>query len=603
MARPAGMTGDNGRSALRASIGHLSALLRLNGVRRSVTPLLTVLGLVASLAEALGITLVVLFVYSVVGELEAIAETSGPFGRVLGVLHSRLDNPMETAALIAALILLRGLLSFAHVMVSAKVGEGISKTTRDTIHQRYLTFDYPYFRRFEQAQLMEVLGSESWQIAGAHANLTRISINICSILIFGAILVFISWQIALMAALGSTLLSWGIRRLSEPARALGLRTKRLHQELGEHMLVTLQGMRTIRAYGQEGSHHARFTTASEAARRVSLSLTFLSALLTPLTEVGYLLIMIMILLASFTLELGTPVLIAAIALLYRLQPHMRELEGCLINLAQLEPQLRSVRAMVENDHGPIVRGDGMAKQDVEQAIVFDRVSLSYDGGDLALDEVSFDIPAGKTTALIGPSGAGKSTIVNLLLRLYTPVSGQIRVDGAPLDTVRREDWLAMLAVAGQDIDLIEGTVLDNIRMAKADATDAEVTTAMRLAGIGDMIESLPEGTQTWIGQEGTRFSGGQRQRLGLARAILRDPRVLILDEAMSALDRELEDHIRAMIDAHFVGRTVIIITHRTETVATADHVVRIEKGRVVDSGPAQRILAVAGQRASGPDAR
>jgi len=216
------------------------------------------------------------------------------------------------------------------------------------------------------------------------------------------------------------------------------------------------------------------------------------------------------------------------------------------------------------------------------------VTFQYEkGSEPALKDVTFEIPAGVTTALVGASGAGKTTIINLLLRLYQPSSGRIWVDDMPLEEVRRTDWLKLLAVAGQDVDLIEGTVIDNIRMADINATEAEVVAASRIAGVSEFVEELSEGYATWIGQQGMRFSGGQRQRIGLARAILRNPEFLMLDEAMSALDRTLEERIRGAIHERFAGRTLLIITHRVETVVDAEHVIRIEEGRVVEEGAAR----------------
>jgi ABC-type multidrug transport system fused ATPase/permease subunit len=210
------------------------------------------------------------------------------------------------------------------------------------------------------------------------------------------------------------------------------------------------------------------------------------------------------------------------------------------------------------------------------------VTFQYEpGAKLALKNATFEIPAGVTTALVGPSGAGKTTVINLLLRLYRPSSGMICVDDMPIAELRRTDWLGLLAVAGQDVDLVEGTVIDNLRMANNDATEEEVIAASRIAGVSEFIEPLPEGYGTWIGQQGLRFSGGQRQRIGLARAVLRDPEFLMLDEAMSALDRGLEGQIRRAIEERFAGRTILIITHRLETVLNADHTVRIEDGMII----------------------
>jgi ABC-type multidrug transport system fused ATPase/permease subunit len=155
------------------------------------------------------------------------------------------------------------------------------------------------------------------------------------------------------------------------------------------------------------------------------------------------------------------------------------------------------------------------------------------------------------------------------------------VDGLPPEEVLRGDWLALMGVAGQDVDLIEGTVLDNIRMADAGASHERLLDAAHMAGVAEFIDTVPDGYETWIGQQGHRFSSGQRQRLGLARALLRDPQLLILNEAMSALDNDLERRIRHAIRERFARRTVLIISHRAATVREADHVVQLAGGRVV----------------------
>ena len=167
------------------------------------------------------------------------------------------------------------------------------------------------------------------------------------------------------------------------------------------------------------------------------------------------------------------------------------------------------------------------------------------------------------------------------LFLYRPDSGTIKVDGVDLDTVSRRDWLGQLAVAGQDVELVEGTVADNIRMARDNATLEEVVEAARIAGVEEFVAPLEDGFDTWIGQQGLDFSGGQRQRLGLARAILRNPQFLILDEAMSALDRDLEERIRSALDNRLKGRTLLIISHRVETVRSADNILCISNGHIV----------------------
>lgn len=575
----------------RAALAELWQLLQDAPLPRWITPLLIVLGLASSLAETIGITLVLLFFYLAMGQAELASSTSGLLGNVLQHAISWLHGTIETAIVVLLLIVARGALGFANTLISARVGERINEFARNRVHQQYLSTSYSFFRRHDEAYLMELLGTETWLIAGAYSSLTHLIVSCCSILLFVSFLFALSVKITILAIVGSMIVSTGLRHLSKPIKALGGDVKLMHQRLGEHMLMTLQGMRTIRAYGQEKLHQDRFERASAEARRVSLELARLSALVSPLTEVGYLVVLCIVIASTDMWGIGFATGLTAVALLYRLQPHLRELETSLLYMAQIESRLRSIRLMLATEDKEYPRQGEYPIAALRDRISFDRVSFRYDSSsDLAIDQVSFDIPVGKTTALVGASGAGKTTIVNLLLRLYSPTDGVIRIDGRPLEDVLRTDWLGLLAIAGQDVDLVEGTIIDNVRMAKRDASQDEVLHALRVAGISDFVEALPDKYDSWIGQQGMRFSGGQRQRLGLARAILRDPQFLILDEAMSALDRDLEETVRAAIKQQFADRTVLLITHRLETVVNTDHVIYIDGGRVRLEGPPAKLL-------------
>jgi ABC-type multidrug transport system fused ATPase/permease subunit len=577
------------RAARRAALVELVKLLKLAPLPRWVTPALIILGLAASLAETVGITLVLLFFYFAMGQVELATSTSGLLGEALRYAANWFHSSTETAVVLLLLIIARGVLSFINTLISARVGEQINEAARNRVHLQYLSTSYSFFERHDEAYLMEVLGTETWVISGAYASLTRIIVSLCSIFLFASFLLALSIKITIIAIAASMIVSAGLRHLSVPMQQLGAGVKLVHQRLGEHMLMTLQGMRTIRAYGQEEMHQKRFAQASAEARKVALGLARLSALVSPLTEVGYLVVLFLVIAAADIWGIGFATSLTAVALLYRLQPHIRDLEGNLLYMAQIEPQLRSIRHMLSTDDKEYPKAGHLTGTALRDSISFRRVTFRYDvGSEPALSDVSFDIPAGKTTALIGASGAGKTTIVNLLLRLYSASEGVILVDGRPLEEVRRADWLGMLAI---DVDLIEGTVIENVRMAKNDASEEEVLQALRLAGISELVEALPDKYDTWIGQHGLRFSGGQRQRLGLARAIVRKPRFLILDEAMSALDLTLEDSIRRAIQLHFKSGTLLLITHRLESVRDADHVVCIENGRVRAEGPLSKVLA------------
>ena len=566
-----------------STLRDLRTLLEIVPAARRAAPLLIFLGLAASLAETIGISLVILFLYVTMGRLGSGNGAARMFGSAAEWAMHLLGGTAPLAVAIFALIVLRGWIAYWYSRISAELSAQISEAARNAIHRQYLDVSYDFIRRHSQAELMDVLGTDSWAVASAYRAFTRIIINLSAILVFAAFILMLSWQITLAAAISAILVSIFIGRLSQPVAALGATVKAEHQSMGGRMLMTLQGMRAIRAYRREAVQHAHFVESSAAAREGLTRVERLSAAIGPATEVGYLAILCLIVAGANLLAIDFQATLTIVALLYRLQPHLREFEDNLLSLSHTEPQIRAVRAMIDRTDKTFPQDGHEPLPNDYLAIVLDGVDFGYDG-QAVLRDVSLTIPHGKVTALVGASGSGKTTIVNLLLRLYEPDQGRLMVGDTSLASVRRADWLGQIAVAGQDIDLVEGTVRDNVVMARPDADDAALARAYRLSGLSDFLAGLPHGDESWIGQQGLNLSGGERQRVGIARAVLRDPDLLILDEATSALDGALEAQVRANLHAHFAGRTMLIITHRLETVRAADHVVQLTDGRVIGAG-------------------
>jgi ABC-type multidrug transport system fused ATPase/permease subunit len=228
-------------------------------------------------------------------------------------------------------------------------------------------------------------------------------------------------------------------------------------------------------------------------------------------------------------------------------------------------------------------------------VVFDRVRFAYDGGKPVLDQVSFRAAPGTVTALVGPSGAGKSTIIGLVAAFYAPTDGVVRVDGVDLSTVRLGAYRTQLGVVLQETFLFDGTIRENVSFARPEATDAEVLEACRIARVDEFAEQFEQRYETLVGERGVKLSGGQRQRVSIARAILADPRILILDEATSSLDSESEASIQAGLAHLMRGRTTFVIAHRLSTVRRADQILVIEAGRIVERGTHESLLAAHGR--------
>ena len=227
------------------------------------------------------------------------------------------------------------------------------------------------------------------------------------------------------------------------------------------------------------------------------------------------------------------------------------------------------------------------------------VSFTYPGADrAAVNNVDIDVPAGSTLALVGETGSGKTTVASLIARLYDPTAGQICIDGIDIRDLRLADLAAIVGVVSQETYLLHTTVRENLRYARPDATDAEIEDAARAAQIHDLIAGLPDGYDTMVGSRGHRFSGGEKQRIAIARTLLRNPRILILDEATSALDTETERAVQQAFDALAAGRTTITIAHRLSTVRNADQIVVLDHGRIIEAGTHASLVADHGRYAT-----
>jgi subfamily B ATP-binding cassette protein MsbA len=222
---------------------------------------------------------------------------------------------------------------------------------------------------------------------------------------------------------------------------------------------------------------------------------------------------------------------------------------------------------------------------LDDTISFESVSFTYPNGNHALDGATFSIPAGSVTAIIGDSGAGKTTLVNILCRLLEPQSGTIRLGDVPASNFAPEDWRRRIAVAGQDAELVSGTVTENIGYGKPDADMPAIEAAARAAGADAFIRALPNGYDTHVGTQGLSLSGGQRQRIALARALLTQPDLLVLDEATNAVDAITEAEIMKLITEHRWFHTLMVISHRKTALAACENGIVIEHGRVIESGP------------------
>jgi subfamily B ATP-binding cassette protein MsbA len=567
----------------------LLPLLRLYPVTVAA---IVLLGTLSSLSEGIGISLFV----PLFQDLSADAHSESAF---LGDFANRLIEwvPIESrlpsiALLIFAAIAIKNALAYGVETLATLVNSRIGHQLRSGIFRQLMSVRYDFLTAQKSGKLLNTLASESWRAGKAIAVLLRATANICTIVVFTALLFLISWRLALLVVASVLAISLFIRLVTRSMEGLGLGAVRANQSLADRMLNAFDAMRVIRVFGNEAREQERFDSASDSVRSSFAKLDLLSATVNPLSELLYAALLLGILASGLVRQQELPSMLAFALVLFRMQPHVRELDWARTMLAGFVPSITDVTSFLDHEGKPYPDWADRVLARIETGIELRDVSFRYGPGEQsALQNLTVHIPHGRTTLIVGPSGAGKSTLVNLICGLYEVEEGEILVDGVPLRELDLSSWRRFIALAGQNAHLQADTIRANIAFGSLDASDEEIERAARVARAHDFIQRLPEGYDTRIGGLGVQqLSGGQSQRIALARALVRKPEILILDEAMSELDGPTELAIWDSLRDFVRPATIIAVTQRLSAMQYAHQVLVMEKGALVECGLARELL-------------
>lgn len=570
----------------------LRSLLRFARVRPWVVPALVVLGLVGSMMEGVGIGLMIPLLGVMIGA--GGSGVAGVFDGWMQAWAGQIAADWRVVALCAAilvLILLKTIVMLANATLGARLTAIVTHDLRVQLSRRLLSIGYLDFLRYDQGRLMSVLEAQTYRTGEAMTLLVQLLGAACAVVVFVVLLLLLSWQLTLVVIVVAIPASLMIRRVTHRASKVGEALVVSYAALAGRLMELLTAMRTIRVFGRERTEADRIESASDAARRLSARAEALTQSIQSVAELMYTPVFLAALLYGWFTEMPTASLLTFLLLSSRLPPHLKRLDYARVSLGAYAAGIAEVEQILGCPDATTPRSGDVEFRGMNEGIDFERVTFRHSkGGGTALDAVTFSIPRHRVTAIVGRSGSGKSTILNLLCRLYDPTAGRILVDGRPLPEYELGSWRRKIAIAGQDIEVLSGTVRESIEYGTGTLSDAELRQFAVAAHADEFIPSLPETYDTDVLARGSRLSGGQRQRIALARALARRPDILILDEATNALDDQSEAAVRETIEGLAGKCTIVIVAHRLELVRRADHVIVLADGRVIDQGSPEELL-------------
>ncbi|AFZ29887.1 Xenobiotic-transporting ATPase [Gloeocapsa sp. PCC 7428] len=519
---------------------------------------------------------------------------------ILGINAPVAERVYRISGLILITTFLRLGFSYLGRLYTRIAASNLAYRLRRLLFEQLLSLRLSYFAKTRSGELINSITSEVLQLQQAFDISSTLITKVLTLWVYIISMFLLSWQLTLVSGMLFSLLSVGISTLLGRIREASFERSKASGWYTSVSLEFINGIRTVQAFAAQDFERKRLYDANSRLLQATINSISAQALVEPLREgiatailVGMLVLAFALLIPQGSLQVAS--LLTFLFVLFRLMPTLRQIDGARVQMSNLHGSTRNIKQLLRTDDKPYIQNGKVQFAGLKQAIEFVAVDFGYDAAEPVLHNISLSIKQGQMTALVGSSGAGKSTLVDLIPRFHEPTAGQIFIDGVDLKEFNTNSLRRKLAVVSQDTFIFNTSVRNNIAYAVDDADEAAIWEAARLANALEFIQEMPQGFDTQLGDRGVRLSGGQRQRIAIARALLRNPEILILDEATSALDSVSERLIQESLEKLAVGRTVIAIAHRLSTIVRADKVVVLEGGRIVEQGGYQELLSQRGK--------
>lgn len=503
------------------------------------------------------------------------------------------------AASIIAIFIVRGLFWYGQNYLMSYVGQSVIIDIRAAVFKKLQRLSVSFYDKNKTGTIMSYVTNDVNALQSAMVENTIEMITEGFILIGSVVaMIYLDWRLTLFTVCTFPVVLWFMEFFGKKIRKTGGRIQECTADITSVLQESVASARVIKSFVREDYEVDRFDVENKANFRANMKNAQLMATLTPVVELVAAIGVTMIIwyggnnVINGTITAGS--LVAFLTYAVNISNPIKRLTRVIGNIQKALAAAQRVFMIIDMPEEIAESRDAKQLLEVSGKVEFQNVSFAYNDKGNVITDLSFSVKPGEVIAIVGPSGAGKSTIANLLPRFYDVNKGDIKIDGHSVREVTLDSLREQVGIVPQETMLFNGSVYNNILYGRLDATKEEIEAAAKAANAHDFIMQLTDGYETKLGDRGVNLSGGQRQRIAIARAILKNPRILILDEATSALDTESERVVQEALDRLMVGRTSFVIAHRLSTVKNADKILVLEKGNLVESGTHDELLALDG---------
>lgn len=515
---------------------------------------------------------------------------------ILGIKTSATSRMYRISILILLSTWLRSTFDYFSSIYTESAQLHLADRLRKRMFEHLQALPLSYFVKTRSGELINTITTEIERLKQGFGGVAFVIIRGMAVAVYFITMFIISWQLSVVSVLLFALLGVGLSTLNARVRESSFGISNANGAFHSTATEFINGIRTVHASGTQEFERQRFYGVSNQLLNASIKVAKAWTLVKPIASAIATTAIIGLIILSFTVfTLEVASLLTFFFVLMRVVPSIQDINGTVAFLSTLNGSMDNIKQLLQSDNQAYFQNGSTEFKRLNRSIDIVSVDFGYEPTNLVLHNITLTLEKGKTTALVGASGAGKTTLADLIPRFYDPTQGHIYIDGVDLKEIDIYSLRKNMAVVSQDTFIFNTSVWNNIAYGTLDATSSQIKEAARLANALEFIEDMPQGFDTQLGDRGVRLSGGQRQRIAIARALLRDPQILILDEATSALDSVSERLIQESLEKLSVGRTVIAIAHRLSTIAKADKVVVLEKGYIVEQGKYQDLLQQRGK--------